>query len=222
MAEESLLGLFESGVGGRFGRRVQGFAVAHDAGGAERFVDVAVNDPEGAGVAVPDIALGRRQAVFEDVDFDAAVRQRARLVEAEGFEIPRDDFHRGDPAPLHGGDEVGAVRESGGAAAPESEARRVGEPAYGAGSGRGRVENAGVRQGVPQPQAREPLLRGLRVAAFPGRAGGVGHGVGLVEDDHAVELVSGGFAAAGEPADDLGRVVTGRPRGRARAGWRRR
>ena len=66
---------------------------------------VAVDDPERARVAVPDVALGLGERVFEDVDLDAVVGERARLVEPEGFEVPRDDLHGGDPAALHRRDE---------------------------------------------------------------------------------------------------------------------
>ena len=51
-------------------------------------------------------------------------------------------------------------------------------------------------QRMLKAQARLALLRRLLLAPAPLVAGGVGHGVGLVEDDDAVE-------AAAEPVDDL-------------------
>jgi len=49
---------------------------------------------------------------------------------------------------------------------------------------------------VLQAQARTALLRGGGVAAFAPAAGGVLHGVALVEDDHSVEV-------GPQPIDDL-------------------
>ena len=163
-----------------------------------------VDDAEGAGVAVPDVALWRGEGVLEDVDFDAVIGQSARLVETEGLRVAGDDLHCRDAAALHGADEVRTVVEGGRVAAPEAEARRVGEAVDGAGAGGRGVQHAGVRQGVLQAQAGEALLRGLGLAtgaAF--RSRGVGHGVRLVEHDDAVEGVAGGFVGAGEPGEDL-------------------
>jgi hypothetical protein len=47
-----------------------------------------------------------------------------------------------------------------------------------------------------QAQARPALLRWRLLAAFARGAGGVLHGVGLVENDHAVEVTP-------QPIDDL-------------------
>ena len=74
----------------------------------------------------------------------------------------------------------------------------------GGGAGGGDVEDAGVGQRVLQAQTGPSLLRGPGVAARALGPGGVGHGVGLVEDDDAREGVAVVFtAAAGEPGDDL-------------------
>ena len=64
------------------------------------------------------------------------------------------------------------------------------------GAGRRDIDDAGVRQRVLKPQAGAALLRGGLVAAFALAAGGVLHGVALVEDDHAVEI-------GAQPFDDL-------------------
>src|SRR5260370_8574864 len=60
----------------------------------------------------------------------------------------------------------------------------------------GGVEDWRVVQRVLKAQARLALLRRLLLPALAFVAGGVAHGVGLVEDDDAVE-------AAAEPVDDL-------------------
>ena len=204
VSEEALLGLLEGGVGGGLRRGVQGLAVLHGAGGFQGRHDVLVDDAEGAGVTVPDVALRRGEGVLEDVDFDAVVGQRARLVETEGLQVAGDDLQRGDAAAFHRADEVRAVVEGGRVAAPEAEARRVGEAVDGAGAGGGGVEHAGVGQGVLQAQSGEPLLQGLGVATGAAlRSRGVGHGVRFVEHDDAVEGVAGGFVGSGEPGEDL-------------------
>ena len=203
--KKTLLGLLERGHGGGLRAGAQRLAVLGDAGGLQGRVDVLVDDPKRPGVAVPDVALGLGQRVLEDVDLDAVVGERARLVEAEGLQVPGDDLHGGDPAALHRGDEVGAVVERGRVPAPEPEARRVGEAVHGGGAGGRGVQHPRVRQRVLQAQSGKPLLRRLCVAALPGGgAGGVGHGVRLVEDDDAVEgMPRGVVGAAREPLDDL-------------------
>ena len=180
-----------------------------------------MDDPERPRVTVPDLALGFGQRVFEDVDLDAVVGERAGLVEPEGLQVAGDDLHGGYPAPFHGGDEVHAVVEGGGVAAPEAQARRVGEPVDRGGARRRGVQHPGVGQCVLQAQSRESLLRRFRLASpLCGGTRGVRHGVRLVEHDHAVERVAGRLVrAAGEPVDDLvepcGRLaVGGRPQRR--------
>jgi hypothetical protein len=64
------------------------------------------------------------------------------------------------------------------------------------GAGRRDIDDAGVRQRVLEAQARAALLRGGLVAALALAAGGVLHGVALVENDHSVEV-------GAQPFDDL-------------------
>ena len=79
---------------------------------------------------------------------------------------------------------------------PQAEPLGVGEIVH-RGRARSRdVEHARIRQRVLQAQARAPLLRGGLVAAFALAAGGVLHGMALVEDDHSVEI-------GAQPIDDL-------------------
>src|SRR5260370_27155394 len=77
--------------------------------------------------------------------------------------------------------ELGARGEREILAAPQPEALGVGEIVDRGGTGGGDVEDSRVRQGVLQAQARATLLRGRLVAALAFAAGGVGHGVALVE-----------------------------------------
>ena len=81
-------------------------------------------------------------------------------------------------------------------AAPQAEPLRIGEIVHRGGAGRRDVEHAGIRQRVLQAQARTSLLGWRLVAAFALAAGGVLHGVALVEDDHSVEV-------GAQPIDDL-------------------
>ena len=93
------------------------------------------------------------------------------------------------------------------------------EAGNGGGAGGGDVEDARVGERVLEAQPGAALLRGGDRAALAGGARGVGHGVGLVEDDDALEgvasvFVEGSVATAGEPGDDLvearGLVLAGR------------
>ena len=78
------------------------------------------------------------------------------------------------------------------------------------------VENAGVGQRVLKPESGPSLGRGLDLPARSLGAGRVGHGVGLVEHDHALEGVTlVFFRSPREPGDDLLE-----PRGLALAGRR--
>ena len=72
----------------------------------------------------------------------------------------------------------------------------VGEIVHRGGAGRGDVDHAGIRQGVLEPQARTPLLRGSLFAALALAANCVLHGVALVENDHSIET-------GAQPFDDL-------------------
>src|SRR3546814_998082 len=63
-------------------------------------------------------------------------------------------------------------------------------------AGRRDIDDARIGQGVLEPQTGTALLRGRLLAAFALAAGGVGHRVRFVEDDHAVEV-------GAQPVDDL-------------------
>ena len=112
------------------------------------------------------------------------------------MQIARQHLHRRDAAVLDRLDELGARREREILAAPQAEPLGIGEVVDRGGAGRRDVDDARVRQRVLQPQARAALLRGGLVAAFALAAGGVLHGVALVENDHSVEV-------GAQPFDDL-------------------
>lgn len=67
---------------------------------------------------------------------------------------------------------------------------------YRGGASRGDVDHPRIRQGVLEPEARTPLLRGRLVAAFALATNRILHGVALVEDDHSVKI-------GAQPFDDL-------------------
>ena len=166
MAEEALLGGFEGGAGGGLGLRVQRAGLAGDVRGLHRRVEVVVNDRERAGIGVVDADLLRRELVLDQLVFDAFVGERAGGIEAERLEIARQHLHRRDAAILDRLDELGAGGEREVLAAPEAEPLGIGEIVDRGGAGRGDIDDAGVRQGVLEPQARAALLRGGLVAAF--------------------------------------------------------
>ena len=204
MAEEALLGALEGAQCRRLGVPVQRVLALDDAGGLERLLDVGVDHLEGAGIGVVDAPLLGREGMFEDVDLDPVIGQGARLVEAERLQIAGDHLHRGDAAGLHGGDELGALLERRLAGGPQAEPAGIGEARHRGGAGRRYIGDPRVRQRVLQPQPGAALLRRLGLAALGLRAGRVGHRVGLVEDDHAVEAVAVLLVErAGEPFDDL-------------------
>ena len=155
-----------------------------------------MNDRERAGIGIVDADLLGRELVLDQLVFDALVGERAGGIEAERLEVARQHLHRRDAAVLDRLDELGARREREILAAPEAEALGVGEIVDRGRAGRGDVDHAGVRQGVLEPQARAPLLRGGLVAAFALAADGVLHRVALVENDHSVEV-------GAQPFDDL-------------------
>ncbi len=112
------------------------------------------------------------------------------------MQVARQHFHGGDAAGLDRLDEFGARGEREILAAPEAEPLGIGEIVDGGGAGRGDIDDARVRQRVLQAQAGAALLRGGLVAALAFAAGGVLHGVALVENDHSVEI-------GAQPFDDL-------------------
>ena len=63
-------------------------------------------------------------------------------------------------------------------------------------AGRGDIDHASVRESVLEPKSSAALLRGGDVTAFALAAGGVLHGVALVENDHSIEVGT-------QPFDDL-------------------
>ena len=163
---------------------------------------------EGAGIGVVDAPLLGCQGMFEQLDLDPVIAERTGLVEPERLQIAGHHLHRRDPAGLHGGDEIGALLERGLAAcisaAPEPKASRIGKTGHGSCPGGGDIEDTGIGQGVLQTQSGASLLRGGRIASRPLGPGGVGHGVGLVEDDDAAIGMAGVFIhPVREPAHDL-------------------
>ena len=103
-----------------------------------------------------------RQGMFERLDLDPVIAERAGLVEAEGLQIAGHHLHRRDPAGLHGGDEIGALLERGLAAriraAPQAEAACIGQAGHGGSPGGGDIEDTRIRQGVLQTQSGASLL----------------------------------------------------------------
>ena len=109
-------------------------------------------------VGVVDAGLFGGEGVFEDIDFDPVIGERAGLVEAERLEVAGDHFHRRNAARFHGGDEVGALLERGLARAPQAQALGVGETGDGGGAGGGDIEDARIGERVLEAQARPALL----------------------------------------------------------------
>ena len=204
MAEEALLGALEGRQCRRLGVPVQRVLALDDAGGLQRLLDVGVDHLEGAGIGVVDAPLLLRERMFEDVDLDPVIGQCPRLVEAERLQIAGDDFHRGDAARLHGGDELGAILERRLSGGPQSEPTGIGETGDGCGARRRDIGDAGVGQRVLQPQPGAALLGRLGLAALRLGPCRIGHGMRLVEDDHAIEDVAVLLVErAGQPFDDL-------------------
>ena len=97
VTEEALLRALEGAHCSRLGVAVQRRLVVDDAGRLERLLDVLVNDLEGAGVRIVDAPLLGTERVFENLDLDPVIGERAGLVEPERLQVPRDHLHRGDP-----------------------------------------------------------------------------------------------------------------------------
>ena len=87
VAEEALLRALEGAHCSRLGVPVQRRLVVDDAGRLERLLDVLVDDLEGAGVRIVDAPLFRRQRVFENLDLDPVIGERAGLVEPERLQV---------------------------------------------------------------------------------------------------------------------------------------
>ena len=204
MAEEALLGPLEGRERSGLGVPVQRVLALDDAGRLQRLLDVGVDHLEGAGIGVVDAPLLRRERMFEDVDLDPVIGQCPRLVEAEGLQVPGDHLHRGDPAGLHGGDELRSLLERRLAGGPQSEPAGVGETRHRGRAGRRDVGDPRIRQCVLQTQPGPSLLGGLGLAALGLRAGGVGHRMRLVEHHDPVEAVAVLLVErARQPFDDL-------------------
>ncbi len=137
---------------------VQRAGLARDVGGAHRRVEIVVNDREGAGVGVVDADLLGRELVFDKLVFDAFVGERASGIMTKRLEISCQHFHRRDAPVFDRFDEFGARGEGEILAAPEAEALGVGEIVDRGGAGRRDVDDAGVRQGVLESEARTSLL----------------------------------------------------------------
>ena len=162
MAEEALLGALESRAGGRLRLGVQRAALAGDVGGLHRRVEVIVDDREGAGIGVVDAPLLVGERVLDQLVFDAVIGERAGGVEPERPQIAGQHLHGGDTAILDRLDELGAGGEGEILAAPEAEPLGIGEIVDRGGAGRRDIDDARVRQGVLQAQARTALLRGAQ------------------------------------------------------------
>ena len=192
VVEEALLCALEGGARGRLGLGVERAraalaASAGDVGRLERRSQVVVDDLEGAGVGVVDAPLLGRERVLDELVLDALVGERPRGVEAEALEVARQHLHRRHAAGLDGLHELGPRGEGKVGAAPQAEALGIGEVVDGGGARRRDVDDAGIGQRVLQAQAGAPLLRGHLLAALGLAAGGVLHGMALVEHDHAIE-----------------------------------
>ncbi len=171
-------------------------ALAGDVGGLQRCVEIVVNDLEGRRIGVIDAGLFGCELVLDKFVFDAFVGKRAGHVESKRLQIARQDFHGRDTARLDGLDELRPRCERKIRAAPQAETLGISEIVNGCRAGRRDIDDARVRQRMLQAQARAALLGGRGIAALGGRARGIGHGMGFVEHDDAVEI-------AAQPIHDL-------------------
>ena len=196
MAEEALLRAFERRARGGLGLSIERTLGRRNVCRFQRRIEIVVNDREGAGIGVVDADLLFAEAMLEHFVGDALIGQRTRGIETERLEIARQHFHGGDAAGFDRLDEFRPCRKREILAAPQAEPLSVGEIVHRRRAGGGDIDDAGVGQGVLQPQPGATLLRGCLAAALALRPGGVGHGVALVEDDDAVEILA-------QPVDDL-------------------
>ena len=155
-----------------------------------------MDDLERQGIGVVDADLIRRELVLDKLVFDAFVGERPRGIETERLEVARQHLHGGDAAFLDRGDELSAIGEGKVDAAPEAEPLRIGEVLDRGRARRRDIEDAGVGQGVLQAKTGLTLLGGRLVASCRLAAGGVGHRMGFVEHDDAIEVPP-------KPIDDL-------------------
>ena len=123
-----------------------------------------MNDRPGISIGIVGSDLRFGQAVFEDLVLDPGEGQRTGKIEALGLEITGDELHRRDAASADFGHERLVGRESG-LGSPQAKAGSVTEVGdIRSASGR-RVEHAGAREMVLQPEARHPLFGALDLAA---------------------------------------------------------
>ena len=104
-------------------------------------------------------------------------------------------LHRGDTAIADFADELLTARKSR-ARPPQAKPDRIGEVVDVRSAGRRGIKHAGARQRVLEEDSGDALERALLLPQGPFPALNAAHFVGLVEDDHAFELLAG-------PADDL-------------------
>ena len=146
-----------------------------------------MDDRPGIGIGVEVVYLARGERVFEDVIFDASVGQGPGRVDAHRLQFAGDQFHGRNAALADAGDKGTAVGK-GRPFAPQSESHGIGQIVdVGSASGRG-VNHACARQTVLQFDAHNALLRTLGGAEPAFTAGNAAHGMGLVEQDQAVEF----------------------------------
>ena len=82
------------------------------------------------------------------LDLNASVREGARRIETEGFEIAHQHLHGGDAADLHRRDEILPRREGHVGRAPKAQTRGVGEIGDGRRARRRDIEHTRIGQGV--------------------------------------------------------------------------
>jgi hypothetical protein len=169
---------------------------ACNVGGFEGSRQVLMDDLECAGIGIVNADLLWRQGMLQNIDLDAFVGQGARGVEAKGFQIAGEHLHGGDAAGLKRLNKIRPSRKRKIRAAPKTKPLRIAEILHRCGAGGGNVDDAGLRQGMLEAQSGKALLRGRLLAAGAGASCGIGHGVGFIEQDHAVEI-------GAEPVEDL-------------------
>ena len=197
-----------------FALAVQRAFGAGDVGGFEGSGQVLMDDLEGARKGIVDADLLRRERMLQNIDLDAFVREGARGVEAKRFQIAGQHLHGGNAAGLDRLHKIRPCRKRKIRAAPQPKPLRIAEILHRGGAGRRDVDDAGLRQGMLKPQSGKALLGGRLLAARARASHRVRHGMGFIEQDHAVEIrcrASRGFAGGGSSCR----------RGRSCARWRR-
>ena len=137
-----------------------------------------------------------RERMLQNIDLDAFVREGARGIEAKRFQIAGQHLHGGNAAGLDRLHEIRPCRKRKIRAAPQPKPLRIAEILHRGGAGRRDVDNAGLRQGMLKAQSGKALLGRPLLAARARASHRVRHGVGFIEQDHAVEIRA-------EPVEDL-------------------